>query len=113
MTSTVSLRHAKGTYVLRAGGAVIGETTNAIELLEGDYPPVIYFPMSDLAMAFLDASKTTSSCPRKGEAKYYSIQTKSVLIEDAGWVYAEPKAELAAIADYIAFYPDKATVEHI
>ncbi len=113
MSDYIKIRPAGGTWVLRAGGAVLGETTKALELTEGDYPPVIYFPREAIAMAFLDTSDTTSLCPHKGEATYYSIQTKSVLIKDAGWSYENPTENVAEIAGYIAFYPGKATVEKV
>ena len=65
MSDHITTRPATGTWSVRAGGAVIGESKNAIELIEGDLPPVIYFPKSDLAMAFLDQTDQTSICPIK------------------------------------------------
>ncbi len=41
MSDHIKIRQAPGTWVVRAGGAVLGESTNALELSEGDYPPVI------------------------------------------------------------------------
>ncbi|MBU2935357.1 MULTISPECIES: DUF427 domain-containing protein [Pacificibacter] len=111
MTDHIHIRVAPGTWVVRAGGAVLGETNAALELTEGDYPPVIYFPRDALAMAFLDASDTTSTCPHKGVASHFSIQTKSVLIKDAAWSYEAPTAGIERIKDHIAFYPQKAAVE--
>ena len=113
MANEITLRIADGTWVLRAGGAVLGESTRAVELSEGDYPSVVYFPRENIAMAFLDKSDTTSTCPHKGEATYYSIQTKSVLIKDAGWSYETPSVGLEDIAGHIAFYPSKAAVEQL
>lgn len=113
MADHIKITKADGTWVVRAGGAVIGETTDALELTEGDYTPVIYFPRSDIAMAFLEPSDTRSTCPWKGEASHYSIQTKSTLIEDAAWSYESPKDDVARIAGHIAFYPGKATVEQL
>ena len=105
MADHIRTRTAPGTWVVRAGGAVIAESTAAIELTEGSYEPVIYFPRQP--------SATTSHCPHTGDASYYSIQTKSQLIEDAAWSYDAPLQPVAAIAGHLAFYPDKATVERI
>lgn len=113
MGDHIKIRKAPGTYVVRAGGAVLGETARALELIEGDYPPVIYFPRDDLAMAFLDKTETMSICPFKGTATYYSIHTKSVVINDAAWSYEDPKALVTEIKDYVAFYPRKAAVEQL
>jgi uncharacterized protein (DUF427 family) len=113
MSEHIRTRQAAGTWVVRAGGAVIGETQNAVELTEGDHAPVIYFPRGDIAMAFLEPSATRTTCPHKGEASHYAIQTKSTVIEDAAWSYETPKAGLEAIAGHLAFYPDKVTVEQL
>ncbi|RPE71912.1 uncharacterized protein (DUF427 family) [Pacificibacter maritimus] len=111
MTDLIKIRPASGTYVVRAGGAVIGESDQALELIEGDAAPVIYFPRASLAMAFLDTSDTKTTCPHKGVASYYSIQTKSVLLKDAAWSYENPKSGLEQIAGHLAFYPNQVAVE--
>lgn len=113
MADHIKIRPASGTWVVRAGGAVLGESTQALELVEGDYPPVIYFPRSDIAMAFLDPSDTTSQCPYKGKATYYSIIAKSGEIKDAVWSYEDPKAGIEAIKDHLAFYSSKVAVEEV
>lgn len=113
MADHIKISPASGTWVVRAGGAVIGESSNALEMTEGDYPPVIYFPRADLAMAFLDQTDTQSTCHWKGAATYYSIVAKSGPIKDAAWSYDTPKAGLEAIAGHIAFYPNKAAVEEL
>jgi len=41
MADHIKIRPAGGTWVVRAAGAVLGETTRALELIEGDYPPVL------------------------------------------------------------------------
>lgn len=103
MTNRIRIRPAEGTWVVRAGGAVIGETTRALELSEASLPPVTYFPRADLAMEFLDRSARVTHCPFKGEASYFSIVTKSTTIPDAAWSYENPKAEAEAIRGYLAF----------
>jgi len=113
MASHITIKQTDGTWVLRAGGAVLGETTKALELSEGDYPSVIYFPRKNIAMTFLEKSDTSSHCPHKGDATYYSIQTKSTLIKDAGWSYENPIDAVTEIAGHIAFYADKVTVEQV
>jgi uncharacterized protein (DUF427 family) len=114
MASHITIRPATGTWSVRAGGAVLGESSKALELTEGDYPPVIYFPREDIAMAFLDPSDTTSHCPHKGDATYYSVVTKSRTLENAVWSYEDPKDAVADIKDHLAFYKtDDVTVEQI
>lgn len=113
MDDGIRILPAEGLWVVRAGGAVIGESEAALELLEGSLPPVIYFARADIGMAFLDASETRTHCPSKGDASYYSIQTKSTLIRDAAWSYEDPIPEVEAIRGYLAFYPNKVTLERL
>jgi uncharacterized protein (DUF427 family) len=110
----IKIRKATGTWSVRAGGAVIGESRDALELIEGENTPVIYFPRADIAMAFLEESDRTSHCPHKGDARYYSIVTKSHTLESAAWSYEDPKPDVAGIKDHIAFYvSDRVAVEQI
>ena len=114
MADHIKTRIAPGTWVVRAGGAVLGESTNAVELTEGDYPPVIYFPREAIAMAFLEPSDRTSHCPWKGDARYFSIVTKSTTLKDAVWSYEAPKEGVTAITGHLAFFPsDTVTVEKV
>ncbi|WP_341365578.1 DUF427 domain-containing protein [Yoonia sp. BS5-3] len=113
MADHIKIRPASGTWVVRAAGAVLGESSNALELIEGDFPPVTYFPRSGIAMTFLEPSETSSHCPHKGEASYFTIVAKSGPIADAAWSYEAPKTEVAAIKDHIAFYTAKVTVEEV
>lgn len=114
MADHITTRPASGIWSVRAGGAVIGESKNAIELIEGDLPPVIYFPKSDLAMALLDQTDQTSICPYKGTATYYSIVTKSQTLANMGWSYEAPATGIEAITGYIAFYSqNQVAVEQI
>lgn len=113
MANHIELRAAPGKYSIRAAGAVLGESSNVIELIEGDYAPVIYIPRADLAMAFFDKSENSTHCPHKGDASYYTLQAKSGPIVDAAWSYETPIAGMEAIAGHLAFYADKVTVEAV
>jgi uncharacterized protein (DUF427 family) len=111
MSEKFTITPATGVYVVRAGGAVIAETSRALILREAGCEPVAYFPREDAGMEFLDPSDTRTTCPHKGEATHYHIAAKSGPITDAAWSYEAPLAGAGAIAGYLAFYGEKATVE--
>ena len=114
MAGHIKIHKAEGTWVVRAGGAVLGESSDALELVEGGGAPVIYFPRSDIAMAFLERTDQSSVCPHKGEASYFSIVTKSTTPRNAAWSYENPKADVARIKDHLAFYTgDLVAVEEL
>ncbi|MBY6137103.1 DUF427 domain-containing protein [Nocardioides marinus] len=112
--TNIRIRKAEGTWVVRSGGAVLGESANALELSEGDMAPVIYFPRGDIAMAFLDRTDKSTHCPHKGDASYYSIVNKSSVTENAAWSYEDPIEAASAIKDHIAFVlSDSVKVEQV
>lgn len=114
MADHIKIRKAEGTWVVRAGGAVLGESNDALELTEGDRPFVIYFPRGDIAMAFLDKTEHSTTCPHKGVASYFSIVTKSTTLTDAAWSYEDPKEGMERIKEYLAFYASESvTVEQV
>lgn len=113
MADHIKVRPASGTWVVRAGGAVIGESVNALELSEEGFAPAIYFPRTDVAMPFLDKSDTESNDPHKGVATYYSIVAKSGPIADAAWSFEQTIEGLREIEGYISFYPAKVAIEKI
>ena len=113
MADHIKIKELDGNWVVRANGSVLGRTAHALELREGDYTPVIYFPRADMEMALLERSDTTSVCPHKGEASYYSVRTASDLIKDSAWSYETPKDGVTEIAGHLAFHPDRAIVEQL
>ena len=114
MAGQIKIRNATGRWTVRAGGAVLGESSNALELSEDGYEPVIYFPRADIAMAFLDRTEKTTHCPHKGDANYFSVVTKSQTIADSVLTYESPSENVERIKDHLAFYTDDLiTVENI
>ncbi|SDX38043.1 DUF427 domain-containing protein [Litoreibacter albidus] len=113
MANQIKLRNASGKYSIRAAGAVLGESNNVIELSEGDLTPVLYVPRADLAMAFFDKTDTSTHCPHKGDASYYTLEAKSGPIKDAAWSYETPNEDMTAIAGHLAFNTSKVTVEEV
>jgi uncharacterized protein (DUF427 family) len=77
-------------------------------LAESDETVVVennhYFPPSSVNMNFLSPSGTTSHCPWKGEASYYSIKVGAKENKDAAWYYPAPEQAAKEIKDYVAFW---------
>jgi uncharacterized protein (DUF427 family) len=96
--------------VVRVNGEVVADTRAALTLQESDYPAVQYIPIDDVMQHSLTCTTTTSYCPYKGDAIYYSVSAGGQTVDDAIWAYERPYAAVAPIAGHVAFYPDKAEV---
>lgn len=63
-----------------------------------------YFPPESVDPAALKPSATTSICPWKGTAHYYTVVADGRENRDAAWYYPEPKPAAAEIKGRIAFW---------
>lgn len=88
-------------------GKVVADSTNALAFEEKGYPTRYYIPRADVDMSALTPSAHTSYCPYKGEASYFGIAVAGLSADNAVWSYEAPFAAVAAIKDYLAFYPGK------
>jgi uncharacterized protein (DUF427 family) len=96
--------------VVRARGVVVADSTAALTLHEAGYPPVHYFPIGDVEQRWLRPSSTSTYCPYKGDASYYSIAGPDGELEDAIWTYEDPYPPVKAIVGHLAFYPDRVEI---
>jgi uncharacterized protein (DUF427 family) len=96
--------------VVRVGDQVVADTTAALALQESNYPAAQYIPLADVDPAFLKDSDTTTYCPYKGDASYYTLVTADGELTDAIWTYREPYPAVAEIAGHVAFYPNKVEI---
>src|ERR1700760_2052366 len=95
--------------VVRINGEVVADTQDALQLQESTYAAVQYIPLKDVAQERLTRTGTSTYCPFKGEAGYYSVTTSAGdTIDDAIWFYEQPYPAVAQIVGHVAFYPGKA-----
>jgi uncharacterized protein (DUF427 family) len=110
MASHITITPIAAPVTVTAGGTVLGTSTSAVELREGSYPPVVYVPRGDIDMGLLDRTARSTTCPHKGAASYFSIRSAGGVLDNAVWSYETPRADVAAIAGHLAFYPDRVTI---
>ncbi len=84
-------------------GETLADSVDAILLCERGHHPVIYFPLADVRRDVLERSDAKTTCPRKGEASYWTLRVGDCREENAAWSYETPIAGLEAIAGHIAF----------
>ncbi|GLS22968.1 hypothetical protein GCM10007874_59880 [Labrys miyagiensis] len=103
----ITIERNKRRVIVTLGGRVIADTSEALTLSEANYPHVQYVPRKDVDMEALVRSATTTYCPYKGEAAYFSIPAGGERSADAIWTYEAPYDAVAEIKDRLAFYPDR------
>jgi len=88
---------------------------NNTVLAESDDTVVVennhYFPNSSLRMELFILSESTSHCPWKGDASYYSVVVNGKENKDAAWFYSKPKKAAQEIKDHVAFWHGVEVVE--
>lgn len=80
-------------------GATIAESDETI-VVEDNH----YFPRDAVNAELLVPSATTTVCPWKGTASYYSLVVDGAENRDAAWYYPETKPAADEIRDRIAFW---------
>ena len=80
-------------------GAVLAQSDETV-VVEGNH----YFPADSVDRQYVRDSATTSFCPWKGTASYYTVVVDGQQNADAAWYYPAPKEAAAQIKDRVAFW---------
>ena len=86
---------------------IIADSNRAINLKEGSYPDVLYFPLEDVCTEVLKPTQHETYCPFKGTASYWSIISSNKIVENAVWGYKTPYIEVDKLKGCVAFYVSK------
>jgi uncharacterized protein (DUF427 family) len=90
------------------GGEAVADSSATLYLFETGHLPVYYFPRAGVRFDLLEPTSEKSHCPYKGDASYYTVVAGGRRYENAVWAYPEPIESVPELADYVAFYWNKA-----
>jgi uncharacterized protein (DUF427 family) len=85
---------------------VIAESTATV-VVEGNH----YFPPEAINNEYFKPSSTTTVCPWKGIAHYYTVEVDGQQNPDAAWFYPETKDAARQIKGRVAFWKGVRVIE--
>jgi uncharacterized protein (DUF427 family) len=103
----ITLRRVDDRVEVRVGGAVLAASDRATLLLESGCAPRWYLPREDVRLDLLRRSETTTVCPFKGEATYWSYDPAGADGADVAWSYEAPLTAMAPIRGLVCFYAER------
>jgi len=101
-----TLRSSRRVQVF-AGGTLVADSIRPLLLFETHLPTRYYLPFGDVRTELLEASDTVTSCPYKGEARYWSVRAGDTFVQDAAWSYPSPVPENPKIKGLLAFFNER------
>jgi uncharacterized protein (DUF427 family) len=104
-----SSRHVK----IVVGGEVVAETTRPRLLFETGLPTRYYIPKLDVRQDLLTPTNTTTRCPYKGKASYWSVTVNGKEFTDIVWGYPAPIPECPKIENLLCFYDEKVDAVYV
>lgn len=97
---------------VKFAGEIIAQTNDALIVRETGLPERLYVPPTDIHHP-LEPSPLRSTCPYKGEARYWTLRINGHAENDIAWSYFNPTPIAEPIRDYVCFYPDRVSIERL
>jgi uncharacterized protein (DUF427 family) len=89
------------------GGETIADTRHPRLLLETGLPTRYYIPEQDVRMDLLEPTHTTTRCPYKGQASYWTASIGDRVFKDIVWSYRDPLPACTPIEELLCFFNEK------
>ena len=102
----LSSRHVR----VEVAGETVAETHRPRLLFETNLPTRYYIPRPDVRFELLEPTDTTTQCPYKGRAVYWSVRGGGQLHKDLAWSYPFPIPECPKIEKLVAFYNERVDI---
>ncbi len=107
----IDVKPYSGTVVVRSGDVELARTSAALALEECDFPVIYYLPREAVQTSMFERSAFETYCPYKGTATHFHATVRDNLLKNIAWVYEDPFPAVAAIGGYVAFYPNRISVD--
>jgi uncharacterized protein (DUF427 family) len=103
----VDIRRTTRRVEVRVHGDLVASTDRALLLSETGLPNRFYLPRDAVTTPLHGPTDTSSYCPYKGTASYWTLALPDgTLVPDAAWSYEDPLPESTPITGYVSFWGD-------
>jgi uncharacterized protein (DUF427 family) len=92
------------------GGTKVAESDRPVLLDETGLPTRYYLPRDDVRDELLQPSASTTRCPFKGQASYWSVAVNGNVYADLVWSYEDPIPEAEGIRGLMSFYNERVDI---
>ncbi|PTR32357.1 uncharacterized protein (DUF427 family) [Rhodococcus sp. OK519] len=106
----VDVRHTGRRVRVLLGSDVIVDTDRAELLSETGLPNRFYVPRDAVGADLLQPSNTTTVCPYKGSATYWTLRLPGRVLDDAAWSYDDPLESALQVRGHVCFDHEQLTV---
>lgn len=97
--------------VVSLDGVELADSRKPTVLFETTAPARFYLPMTDTRLDLLIENDRRTSCPYKGDAKFFDARIGDGIVPDVAWTYALCRPESAPIAGLISFYNERVDID--
>ncbi len=101
-----STRHV----VIAIEGTTVADSHRPTILYETGLPPRYYLPAEDVRRDLLTPTDTSTACPYKGVAHYWSVTVDGITHDDVVWGYDAPLPESTGIDGLLCFYNERVEI---
>jgi uncharacterized protein (DUF427 family) len=91
-------------------GQTVADTHRPTLLFETALPTRYYIPREDVRQDLLEAARSTTRCPYKGLASFWSVKLEDDTYRNIVWSYPDPIPECPKIKGLICFYNEKVDI---
>lgn len=103
------LRSARRLHVAVAGATLV-DTADTVAVYETALEPRLYVAPRHVRPGLLVPSATSTCCPYKGRASYWTAELGAGRVEDVAWSYEEPLPAAAPLRGLLSFDAARARV---
>jgi uncharacterized protein (DUF427 family) len=104
---TITITPTQEHVEVHVGGEKVAESDRPVVLEETGLPARYYLPRDDVRTDLLKPTSTSTTCPFKGQASYWSVAVGGDVHDDVVWSYEEPIPRAEGIAGLLCFWNER------